>query len=108
MLMEGDGTGSKRKTKLTSNATDHQNPNPKVAFDIEATTCSSGHGLVKSEEAKLLIDHSCIDRERIQLKVLARFIGFSSAPNKLGPRGDLSLFRERRRLHIISSELLHK
>jgi hypothetical protein len=106
MLMEGDGAESKRKTTLGGNAADHQNPNPKVAFDLEAI--ARGHGSVKSEEAKLLIDHLCMDRERIQLKILARCIGFSTSPNKLGPRGDLSSFRERRRLHIISSELLRK
>eukprot|EP00804_Cyclotella_cryptica_P006214 CCRYP_015276-RB/>CCRYP_015276-RB protein AED:0.09 eAED:0.09 QI:480/1/1/1/0.8/0.83/6/1636/1103 len=108
MMIEGDGAGSKKKTSVSNKELTHQNPKPKVAFDIETTACSGSSSAVDAEESKLLVDHLCIDRERKQLRALARCIGFSSIPNELGPQGDLSSFRERRRLHIISLDLLRK
>jgi len=56
-----------------------------------------------------LIDHlCCVERERKQLLLLSQCIGFDTTPNESGPRGDLSCFRERLRLHIISSNLLRE
>lgn len=56
-----------------------------------------------------LIDHICCDeRKRKQLRLLAQCIGFETSPNKNGPRGDLSSFHERRRLHILSANLLRQ
>ncbi|KAL7434025.1 hypothetical protein ACHAXM_003841, partial [Skeletonema potamos] len=56
-----------------------------------------------------LIDHlCCVERERKQLLLLSQCIGFDTTPNEWGSRGDLSCFRERLRLHIISSNLLRE
>lgn len=78
------------------------NPNLKVAFNIETTALEPRI----SAETKLLVNHLCMDRERSQLRVLAKCIGFSTSPNELGNTGDMSSFLVRRRLHIISSDLL--
>ena len=66
---------------------------------------SSESGISKAKTS--LIDHlCCMERERKQLRLLSQCIGFDTNPNELGPRGDLSCFLERLRLHIISSNLL--
>ena len=100
MLSEGDGVGSSEKIKESN--TSSTRPNQKVAFNITPALRFP----LTQEKKKLLVDHLCVDRERKQLRALARCIGFSTSPNKLGHRGDLSSFSVRRRLHIISSDLL--
>ena len=67
---------------------------------------SGSDGSISTTEMTL-IDHLCSEgRERKQLCLLSQCIGFDSTPSDLGPRGDLSSFIERLRLHIISSNLL--
>ena len=107
MLVEEGNKGRDTNHSTPSNNQQPQlaNPTPKVAFDIG----KAGHGprILNSSESAL-VDHLCDDRERKQLRVLARCIGFSTTANKCGPRGDISCFRERRRLHILSANLLRK
>lgn len=105
MLIEKgrDETSSRQSNTALRTVLSHQNPNQKVVFNIEN---SASTNLV--ETTNLLANHLCIDRERKQLRVLARCIGFSSCPNDLGKKGDLTSFIVRRRLHIISSQLLQK
>lgn len=97
----GGGTAQK-------NANVH-NPSLKVSFDIgraSPTRLNSGAPRPLGPAETSLIDHICRDeRERRQLRLLAHCIGFDASP---GPRGDLGSFRERRRLHIVSTALLRQ
>lgn len=52
-----------------------------------------------------LVSMVCAERRCIQLRILAKSIGFSTEENDFGPRGDLSPFKERLRLHILSNNL---
>ena len=47
----------------------------------------------------------CSERKSNQLKYLAECIGFSASANTFGPRGDISPFTERLRLHVLSDKL---
>lgn len=98
MLIESKEEGNYH---LASKVLAHENPNPKVAFNILTSATPQ-----ISAEKKLLVNHLCLDRERSQLRVLARCIGFSTSPSDLGQKGDTSPFTVRRHLHIISSDLL--
>ena len=53
---------------------------------------------------KSLVRHICKDQSRAQFLALAQSIGFSNHPKT----GDLVQFKERRRLHIISTQLLQQ
>ncbi|KAL7537913.1 hypothetical protein ACHAXR_009079 [Thalassiosira sp. AJA248-18] len=86
-------------------------PNPsKVSFDIAKSSRPNGNGGKSCSMTPVetsLIDHICCDeRERKQLQLLAQCIGFDTSPGAHGSRGDLSSFQERRRLHILSTNLL--
>lgn len=63
--------------------------------------------LVENDELKsckkALVHLICKERRSIQLRSLARCIGFSTTPGISGPRGDLSPFTEKNRLHVIST-----
>ena len=76
----------------------------------KSTKVTIDNGVMNISASKTsLIDHICrVERERRQLRLLAQCIGFDTTSNELGPRGDLSCFRERLRLHIISSSLLRE
>ena len=50
-----------------------------------------------------LVRHICAERRSMQLRSLAQCIGFSTKPNRLGARGDISSFEEKHRLYVISS-----
>ena len=50
----------------------------------------------------------CAERRSMQLRSLAQCIGFSTKESDIGPRGDVSTFEEKFRLHIISSARLHE
>lgn len=52
-----------------------------------------------------LVQLVCSERRSNQLRALAQCIGFSEEENSFGPRGDLSPFQERLRLHVINSAL---
>ncbi|KAG7347008.1 hypothetical protein IV203_006077 [Nitzschia inconspicua] len=52
---------------------------------------------------KALVHLVCKERRSIQLRSLARCIGFSTKPGLSGPLGDLSPFTEKNRLHVIST-----
>lgn len=104
MLIESTDTISKKTAAALDKMIASPNPNQKVVFRTESTASCR----LTPEVEKLLFNHLCIDRERKQLRMLARCIGFSDSPSELGNRGDLSSFILRRRLHIISSDLLHK
>ena len=80
----------------------------KVSFNVDDR--ADGGQLTPLTPAETsLIDHVCRDeRKRKQLRLLAQCIGFETLPNKNGPRGDLSSFHERRRLHILSANLLRQ
>lgn len=52
---------------------------------------------------KSLVRHICAERRSLQLRSLAQCIGFSTKPNRLGARGDISPFVEKHRLYVISS-----
>ena len=101
MLIENESQNSDKQAETSKKVVARYNLNQKVAFNIDAP---NSH--LNKTDAKLLVNHLCIDRERKQLGVLSRCIGFSCSPNELGREGDLSSFVERRRLHIISSDLL--
>lgn len=96
LLMEIDKSSSRKEASTSDKVLTRDNPNQKVTFDF-----TRGH--LNPED---LVKHLCIDRERKQLRVLARCIGFNSSPSVLAQNGDLSSFIVRRRLHIISSDLL--
>ena len=53
---------------------------------------------------------SVISRERksYQLQALAECIGFTKEPNSFGPRGDISPFSEKVRVHILSTSLFRE
>jgi hypothetical protein len=57
---------------------------------------------------KELVRHICSERERPQLRSLARCIGFSANTNSFGDRGDLSFFKEKLRVNVISTKLLNE
>ena len=84
------------------------NPSQKVSFDVGKSGRSRVPKHPLSPVQTSLIDHISDERERKQLRLLAQCIGFDTNPNALGPRGDLSSFSERRRLHILSTNLLRQ
>ena len=85
---------------------DSHNPSQKVSFDIRH---DGGKTSSLSTVETSLVDHICCEqKERTHLKLLARCIGFETFPNDHGVRGDLSCFHERRRLHILSTNLLRQ
>jgi hypothetical protein len=53
-----------------------------------------------------LVRQVCTPRERQQLQLLARCIGFITTKNSMGERGDLSYFEEKLRVNVISTKLL--
>ena len=101
--------GAKNKTKRISQMPNEQNvlenPAPKVSF-----VGKSGRKSCPLNPAeKSLVDHIALnERKRKQLRLLAQCIGFDTSPNPLGSRGDLSNFSEKRRLHILSLNLLRQ
>ena len=60
------------------------------------------------EIEKALVRHICSERDRPQLRLLARCIGFSTNKNSYGDRGDLSFFREKLRVNVVSTKLLNE
>lgn len=52
---------------------------------------------------KALVRHVCAERRSTQLRALAQCIGFSTKPNRLGAKGDISYFEEKHRLVVVSS-----
>jgi hypothetical protein len=48
------------------------------------------------------------ERKRYQLQALAESIGFSKEANEFGPKGDISSFSEKLRIHIFSKSLFHE
>lgn len=48
----------------------------------------------------------CDERHSEQLQLLAQSIGFSVEPNSNGPRGDISSFRQKLRLHVLSDAMV--
>ncbi|KAL7547846.1 hypothetical protein ACHAWF_011118 [Thalassiosira exigua] len=96
-----------------TDATPDENPSQRVSFEVKNASGGGGGGGPESPSLSLaersLVDHVCSEeRERTQLKLLAQCIGFDASPSRFGPRGDLSPFRERRRLHIVSTSLLRR
>ena len=82
------------------------NLSQKVSFDIRQ---DGGKASSLSTFKTSLVDHICCgQKERTHLKLLARCIGFETFPNDHGVRGDLSCFHERRRLHVLSTNLLRQ
>jgi hypothetical protein len=82
------------------------NLSQKVSFDIRQ---DGGKASSLSTLETSLVDHICCgQKERKHLKLLARCIGFETFPNDHGVRGDLSCFHERRRLHVLSTNLLRQ
>jgi len=53
-----------------------------------------------------LVNHICQDQSRSHLLSLAQCIGFSTQENSFGPRGDISPFNRKRRLHVVATRLL--
>ena len=89
---------------------DPSSSSQKVSFDTATTGDKNQQAspLLSPAETSL-IDHICCDqRERKQLQMLAQCIGFDTSPTLGRPRGDLSSFQERRRLHILSTSLLRQ
>ena len=48
------------------------------------------------------------EKKRYQLTALAECIGFTKAPNSFGPKGDISCFTEKLRVHILSKALFRE
>lgn len=97
-------------THTTNVLTSNHSVTQKVSFDTHKLICPSpANSCTLTSTETSLIDHICFEgRERKQLRLLAHCIGFETAPNALGLRGDLSSFQERRRLHIVSTNLLRQ
>ena len=57
---------------------------------------------------KALIDVISHERKSYQLQALAECIGFSKEPNSFGPKGDISSFSEKLRVHILSKSLFRE
>ena len=89
---------------------DPSSSSQKVSFDTATTAdINQQASPLLSPAETSLIDHICCDqRERKQLQMLAQCIGFDTSPTLGRPRGDLSSFQERRRLHILSTSLLRQ
>ena len=52
-----------------------------------------------------LVEHICQMNKRNYLRLLSECIGFSTQPNSMGPRGDISSFVERKRIYVIDANL---
>lgn len=66
----------------------------------------SDSGVSELADAKSsLVKLVCSERKSNHLRSLAQCIGFSTKENSYGPRGDLSPFSERLRLHVLSNAL---
>ena len=52
-----------------------------------------------------LVHHICQINKRNYFRLLSECIGFSTQPNSMGPRGDISSFMERKRIHVIDANL---
>ncbi len=82
---------------------------PAYHREAQEETITKASDCSMSKPEMTLIDHlCCVERERKQLRLLSQCIGFDTTPNESGPRGDLSCFVERLRLHIVSSNLLRE
>jgi hypothetical protein len=99
-----------KNKKAQSEHTASLNASQKVSFETGKSSRYDGSKACSlSSVESSLVDHICCDeRERKHLKLLAQCIGFETFPNNLGVRGDLSCFHERRRLHILSTNLLRQ
>jgi len=89
------------------------NPSLKVSFEVGKSPSGRPYNAQKppplTSTETSLVDHICHDeRERKQLRLLAQCIGFDTSPGPGSPRGDLSCFSERRRLHVVSADLLRQ
>ena len=63
-----------------------------------------GHAM-QAGARSALVKLVCHERQSRQLLSLAECIGFSAQENAFGPRGDITPFAERLRLHILSNQL---
>ena len=85
------------------------NPSQRVSFDIGKSSRTRGGKHPLSPLQTSLIDHISDERERKQLRLLAQCIGFDTNSNSAPEsHGDLNSFHERRRLHILSTNLLRQ
>ena len=97
---------TEKRPKTLSQQKVHDNSSQKVSFNVGRNQVSDSKPYLTKAETSL-IDHICCEeRERKQLQLLAQCIGFDTTPNALGPRGDLTSFQERKRLHILDANLL--
>jgi hypothetical protein len=68
---------------------------------------AEGSSVIEYEQVKscktALVHLICKERRSIQLRSLARCIGFSTKPGAFGSRGDISPFEEKHRLNVIST-----
>lgn len=100
---------NENQTLVSQRSSSQPNSTQKVSFDVgKPGQTKAANSLTPAEIS--LIDHICCNqRERKQLSLLAQCIGFDMNPHSLtGPRGDISSFHERRRLHIMSTDLLRQ
>lgn len=68
---------------------------------------SKGNSLSGLEMAeRALVHYVCSERERVQLRSLARCIGFVTSRNSIGEKGDLSYFDAKMRVNVVSTKLL--
>mmetsp|Transcript_31329 Transcript_31329/g.65513 ORF Transcript_31329/g.65513 Transcript_31329/m.65513 type:complete len:1636 (-) Transcript_31329:697-5604(-) len=110
-LLVEEGISSRRKEQPLSvtSKVDPAKSKHKVSFGTGKSRNSSRRiSRVLCRAEKTLLDHICHERQRKQLSSLARCIGFDTHANEFGDRGDLSFFHERRRLHVISTDLLRQ
>lgn len=106
LVEENNTTKSTQMFETQGGHNARHNPSQKVSFDIRH---DGGKASSLSAVETSLVDHICCgQKERTHLKLLARCIGFETFPNDHGVRGDLSCFHERRRLHVLSTNLLRQ
>ena len=99
----GDRGGNNGRVRSNSNPL-----RPRVSFELARSERRPAPRALTAAESSL-IGHICHDeRKRKQLRLLADCIGFDTGPNRLGPDGDLTGFKERGRCHVVSADLLRQ
>jgi hypothetical protein len=85
---------------------DQKNENKVARGGISSPVHNGGQDLMacKTALARLV----CKERNSMQLRSLARCIGFSTKPSDTGGKGDTSPFSEKNRLHIVSTASLRE
>lgn len=92
---------------LDENLLQEEEEGGSVETPYRGSSMTPGTSIASTSEANL-VRFVCRERQSKQLEMLAHCIGFSRHENVNGPKGDISPFDEKLRMHILSSSLIQE